>query len=429
MQPSNHPLHLQYINKQFPTKRNSKHSKNITTMNTLNIMKTLKGFSLSIIATIALFFAIDFQSNAKGGETDSTVISIDKRNQTLLNQSNNRTLKENIQDLFQKSGMTLDDDTWRGIRRIVNSDLNKDTLLVITQNDKTIKVVINTNTKGDNKTINSDSNWEKRSKDKKDKEVSVGLNGVVVKDGNDEVRVGWNGVYVNDGGKETNITLGDSTKRNRRDREFSSRSGFNIYLGLNSFTNASSIVAPYMSKDFELSPFGSRYFAMGWTRSGTISKGSNAAFKISYGLEFSWYNFMFENDNYLVKNNDNIAFRNYQDAQGNVVKLCRNKLTVANINIPVMPYVAFKKSSTVTYIAAGGYVGYRLDSYTKTKEDDSGKKQWNHSSFFLNNVRYGLAFELGLKNFPDLFVNYDLNNMFQDGRAPKVGGISFGIRL
>jgi hypothetical protein len=396
-------------------------------MNTLITMKMLKGFSFSIIATIALIFAIDFQANAGISETDSTIISIDKRNQTLLNQQNNRTLKENIQDLFQKSGMTLDDDTWRGIRRIVNSDLSKDTLLVITQNDKTIKVVINTNTKGENRTTNDNGNSERRNG--KDKEVSVGLGGVVVKDGKDEVRVGWNGVYVNDGGKETSIMLGDSAKRNRRDREFSSRSGFNIYFGFNAFTNTSSIGGGYNAKDFELSPFGSRYFGFGWTRSGTISKGTNAAFKISYGLEVSWYNFMFENNNYLVKNTNEIGFRNYADAQGNVIPLCRNKLTVANINIPVMPYVAFKKSSTITYIAAGGYVGYRLDSYTKTKEEDSGKKEWNHGSFFLNNLRYGLAFELGLKNFPDLFVNYDLNNMFQDGRGPKVGGISFGIRL
>jgi Outer membrane protein beta-barrel domain len=396
-------------------------------MNTLITMKMLKRFSLSIIATLALIIAIDFEANAKVSETDSTIISIDKRNQTLLNQQNNRTLKENIQDLFQKSGMTLDDDTWRGIRRIVNSDLNKDTLLVITQNDKTIKVVINTNTKGENRTINDNGNTERRNG--KDKEVSVGLGGVVVKDGKDEVRVGWNGVYVNDGGKETNIMIGDSAKRNRRDREFSSRSGFNIYFGFNAFTNTSSITGGYNPKDFELSPFGSRYFGFGWTRSGTISKGKNAAFKISYGLEVSWYNFMFENNNYLVKNTNEIGFKNYADAQGNVIPLCRNKLTVANLNIPVMPYVAFKKNSTITYIAAGGYVGYRLDSYTKTKEEDSGKKEWNHSSFFLNNLRYGLAFELGLKNFPDLFVNYDLNNMFQDGRGPKVGGISFGIRL
>ena len=291
-------------------------------MNTLITMKSLKGFSLSIIATLALIFASDFQGIAKVSETDSTIISIDKRNQTLLNQQNNRTLKENIQDLFQKSGMTLDDDTWRGIRRIVNSDLNKDTLLVITQSDKTIKIVINTNTKGENRTINDNGNTERRNG--KDKEVSVGLGGVVVKDGKDEVRVGWNGVYVNDGGKKTSVMLGDSAKRNRRDREFSSRSGFNIYFGFDALTNTSSLSVAD-AKNFELSPFGSRYFGFGWTRSGTISKGTNAAFKISYGLEVSWYNFMFENNNFLVKNTNEIGFANYQNAQGNVAELCRNK--------------------------------------------------------------------------------------------------------
>ena len=396
-------------------------------MKTKTTMKTLKGISYSIIATIALIFSFNTQASAHGGEIDSTVISIDKRNQTLLNQKNNKTLRENLQELFTKSGMSLDDDTWRGIRRIVNSDLNKDTLLVITQDNKSIKVVINTDSKNtNNESVNTERNGSK------DKQVKVGLGGVVVKDGNDEVRVGWNGVYVNENGKETSVTLRDSSRTNKKDRSFNSRSGFNIYLGLNSFTNTGSISAPNNSKDYELSPFGSRYFGFGWTRSGLVSKGTNAAFKISYGLEFSWYNFMFENNNFIVKGNDKVEFQNYPDNSKNPVTpiaLCRNKLTVANINIPIMPYVAFKKGSTISYIAAGGYVGYRLDSYTKTKEDDSGKKQWNHGSFFLNNVRYGLAFELGLKDFPDLFVNYDMNNLFQDGRGPKVGGLSFGIRL
>ena len=390
-------------------------------------MKTLKRISYSIIATIVLIFSINAQVLANGVKVDSTVISIDKRNQTLLNQKNNRTLRENLQELFTKSGISLDDDTWKGIRRIVNSDLNKDTLLVITQDSKSIRIVINTNAKnGSNDSTNTENKEQKSGH--KDKQVKVGLGGVVVKDGNDEVRVGWNGVYVNENGKETNITLRDTIKNSKKDRSFNSRSGFNIYLGLNSFTNTGSIAAPYSSKDFELSPLGSRYIGFGWTRSGTISKGTNTAFKISYGLELSWYNFMLENDAFFVKGNDNIGFSDYQNA-GKQVALSRNKLTIANINLPVMPYIAFKKGSTITYIAAGGYVGYRLDSYTKTKEDDGGKKQWNHSSFFLNNVRYGLAFELGLKNFPDLFINYDLSNLFQDGRGPKVGGLSFGIRL
>jgi hypothetical protein len=399
-------------------------------MKTTTTMKTLKGFSYSIIATLAFIFSFNTQTLASKGEADSTVISIDKRNQTLLNQKNNKTLRENLQELFTKSGMSLDDDTWRGIRRIVNSDLNRDTLLVITQDSKSIKVVINTDSKnGSNDSANTERN---SNKDKQNTGVTLDKDGLIVKSGvKHEVRISTNGVYVNDGGEETKIVLRDSSNIKRRDRSFNSRSGFNVYLGLNSFTNTSSILSTD-SKNYELSPFGSRYFGFGWTRSGTVSKGTNAAFKISYGLEFSWNNFMFENNNFIVKGTDKVEFQNYPDNSKNPVvpvELCRNKLTIANVNIPVMPYVAFKKGSTITYIAAGGYVGYRLDSYTKTKEDDSGKKQWNHSSFFLNNVRYGLAFELGLKDFPDLFVNYDMNNLFQDGRGPKVGGLSFGVRL
>ncbi|MDI9866620.1 outer membrane beta-barrel protein [Flectobacillus sp. DC10W] len=375
---------------------------------------------------IAFFMVSAIQPTiARNTETDSTVIKIDKRNQTVLEGGKpNVSLKEDIQALFQKSGMTLDDATWIGIRRVVNSDITKDTVLVISQNNKTINVAIKANAPS-NATINSGSSGNKGSKGG----VSVGLGGVHIQDGRDEVHVSVNGVVVKDGSEETRVMWRDTAKVARRNGEFASRSGFNIYFGLNSFTNTGSISGVYNTKDFELSPFGSRYFGFGWTRSAAISKGSSAALKISYGLEFSWYNFMYENNRYEVKGNNNIEFKDYVDDKGQPVDLSRNKLTVAYINLPVMPYVAFKKSSTVTYIGFGGYVGYRLDSYTKTKESDSGRKLWNHSSFYLNNLRYGLAFELGLKDFPDLFVNYDLSQLYQTGYGPKISGLSFGIRF
>jgi len=400
-------------------------------MKPLIAMKMLKEISCSMITIIIFIFSINSQVLANGGEADSTVISIDKRNQTLLNQKNNKTLRENLQELFIKSGMSLDDDTWRGIRRIVNSDLNKDTLFVIIQDSRSIKVIINTDSKNGSNESGKAENKEigRENKDRQTNGIIFDKDGLIVKSGvKHEVRISTNGVYVNDGGSETKIVLRDSVQMQQRDRSFNSRSGFNIYFGLNSFTNTGSI-SSIDSKNYELSPFGSRYFGFGWTRSGTISKGTNFAFKISYGLAFSWYNFMLENNVIFVKGNDKVEFTDFKNNKGDQIALSRNKLTIANINIPVMPYVAFKKGSIITYIAAGGYVGYRVDSYTKIKESDSGHKEWNHSSFFLNNVRYGLAFELGLKNFPDLFVNYDLSNLYQDGRGSKVGGLSFGIRL
>ncbi|MEA5137518.1 porin family protein [Arcicella rigui] len=399
-------------------------------METINRKSIVKTFTNSFFVSILFLFVTSFQSLAN--DKDSTVINIDKRNQTLLDSKNpNKSLREDLQELFQKNGMTLDDETWKGIRRVVNSDLSKDTILVISQNNKSIKVAINAKVEDSNRNepSNGSSSSKKNYNMNNNTNVKIGLNGVHVIDGNEEVHVSFNGVQVKDGDEEINVMLKDTAKRNRREYGFNSRSGFNIYFGFNGFSNTGSISGIYNSKDFELSPFGSRYFGFGWTRSGMISRGTNAALKISYGLEVSWNNYMFENNNYLVKGANNVEFANYKDNQGNVIPLSRNKLTVANINIPVMPYVAFKKGSVVTYVAAGGYVGYRLDSYTKTKEEDNGHKEWNHSSFYVNNFRYGLAFELGLKNFPDLFLNYDMNNLFQDGRGPKIGGVSFGIRL
>lgn len=403
-------------------------------METFRIKSVVSKITFSIIFSIFVSSITSFKSSAKSNEADSTVINIDKRNQTLVNSKNpNRSLKEDLQELFQKNGMNLDDDTWKGIRRVVNSELSKDTVLVITQNNKSINVAINAKTDETVASSNASTGQSSRrvynGNSNNGSNVKIGLGGVHVKDGSDEVHVSWNGVLVKDGNDEVKVMLKDSAKVNKREQGFSSRSGFNIYFGFNSFANTGSISGIYNSKDFELSPFGSRYFGFGWTRSGMISKGTKAALKISYGLEVSWNNYMFENNNYLVKGGNNIEFANYPDSKGNVIPLSRNKLTVANINIPVMPYVAFKKGSVVTYVAAGGYIGYRIDSYTKTKEEDSGDKNWNHSSFYLNNLRYGLAFELGLKNFPDLFVNYDMNKLFQDGRGPGISGVSFGIRL
>ena len=92
-----------------------------------------------------------------------------------------------------------------------------------------------------------------------------------------------------------------------------------------------------------------------------------------------------------------------------------------------MPTVSFN-GSFISYISAGGYVGYRLGGYSKIKYPD-GKKDKERSNYYLNDFRYGAAFELGIKNFPDFFVHYDMNNLFQDNRGPAVKLINFGIRF
>jgi hypothetical protein len=96
--------------------------------------------------------------------------------------------------------------------------------------------------------------------------------------------------------------------------------------------------------------------------------------------------------------------------------------------VPFIPYIAFKKGKAFEYIGVGGYVGYRLNSHSKVKYSGGGKdKEFNN--FYLNDFRYGLTAQLGINNFPDLFFNYDFNDLFQNGRGPKVNAVSFGIKF
>jgi Outer membrane protein beta-barrel domain len=389
-------------------------------------------------AILALVCFVSFTSKnfAKKSETDSTIINVDKRNQVVVGKNNNQTLRENIQALMAEKGMTLNDETWKGIRKVINSDIEKDTLIVITQDGKSVNIAINTSKMSENKQSGTNSG---NSSDKKS--VKIGLNGVHVIDGTDEVHVSLNGVQVKNGNTdEVNIRIRSNDKNDTTDVKskkvggFHSRNGFNLYLGLNSYTGTGSITktAEYSPTDFELSALGSRFVAFGWTRSVTLSRGTKSALKMNYGLEFSWNNFMFDTSKdqskVISKGTNGVKFTDYQ-IDGKNVELCKSKMTAAYLNFPVMFYIAGKRDSKFNYIGFGGHVGYLLDSYTKTKEDATGNKQHDHSSLFLNKTRYGLDFEINVENFPTLFVNYDLNTLFQDNRGPKLNTISFGIRL
>lgn len=379
---------------------------------------------LSIIAIFitAVQFCLSFNLKAMRSQLDSTVINIDKRNQLVLNSKNTKgSLREDLTLVFSKHGVILDDETWKQIRGIVNSDLDKDTVIVVSNGGKKVQIGFKNITfdKFKNKS-KIDTLFEKRTE-----RVLVTPEG----------RVDIGNIHVDPDGTvdvgNIHINSNGTVKIHKRDslNHFANRAGFNLYFGLNTFGGTSSIAGNYNATNFELSPLGSRYFGMGFVRSTTLLQTATKSFRLSYGLELSWQNYMFENNTVLTKGTNSISFYTYLDDNGKQVALSRNKLTIASLMLPVMPYIAFKKSSFIQFVGLGGYLGYRIDSYTKTKEDDSGHKQWNHNSFFLNPIRYGVSFELGIKALPVLFFNYDLSNVFQNDKGPKINGINFGIRI
>lgn len=195
------------------------------------------------------------------------------------------------------------------------------------------------------------------------------------------------------------------------------KSDLEVSLGLNTFAGKNA----QTTNGYELRPLGSRFVSLGAMHRFRILSGPKTALALKTGLEVSWNNFMLEGNRVISTTGGHVAFTDSD------VPLAKSKLTVAYLNIPVMPTVVFRKGA-VSHISLGGYAGMRLDSYTKTKTQ-SGSKDRDHGRYFVNNFRYGVGMSVGFRCVGTVFAEYDLNKVFEAGKGPQVSAVNFGIRL
>ena len=210
--------------------------------------------------------------------------------------------------------------------------------------------------------------------------------------------------------------------------------GMNNYLENGDFSDANG--APYAVR-----PWGSWYVALGWSRANYVSR----TLFFEWGGNFSWYNFKLEDDQILIHKGPDMVEFNPLPSEYNGKK---SKLTASFFNVSFVPMFDFShnkrkvkslESGSIKIenykkqgfkIGVGVYGGYRLGSHSKIKfrKDGDTDKDKEHSSFYLQNWRYGLRMRMGIKSL-DLFFNYDLNDLFSEGRGPELNAFSFGIIL
>jgi hypothetical protein len=272
------------------------------------------------------------------------------------------------------------------------------------------------------------NNYLKNSQDKTEKDyVRIGLRGIHIKDGDTRVTINSGGVEVNENGSSDSTYRRTGKRFYRANRNSSPRKGFNIAVGLNTY-GSNEATANYNKEDYALKPFGSRFISLGYIASTTLARGENARFHLDFGIDFSWYNLMFDSNNTISKNDQRVEFIPVVDDASKPVEMKKTKLVVPYVNLSFMPTVSFPHSF-ISYLSAGVYGGYRIGSYTKLRREGSKDKDHVRKNFYLEDLRYGLAAEIGIRNFPDLFVNYDLNNLYEANRGPAVRMLSFGVRL
>ncbi len=374
--------------------------------------------------------------SAKEGQ-DSLLLKIDKRNQTLIGaKDSNRTLREELEKAFDKKGIVLTDSLWQTIRQTIKSEADGDSSLSVQIGNQKVRIAIyrsplRGSVTSQESLVASQESWKNSGKKE---EVRIGLDGVHVKDGNEETHVTWDGVYHRDGKEVTKVIWGkDSTKVKRPN--LYSRRGLDFNLGLNTLMGGEPEIAvaypgaPAYVPNFTLDPLGSRYASLGISRFVTLSEGKKSAFRLGYGLEIDWYNFRFDHNRIATKGPNGVQFNTITSSTGKEIVMSKNKMSVSYLTLPIMPHFSFDKKSAVQMIAIGGYVSYRIDTWTKAVEEESGNLRKETTNLYVNPFRYGLRAEFALRHFPDLFFSYDLSPLFESGKSQEMRGLAFGIRL
>jgi hypothetical protein len=212
------------------------------------------------------------------------------------------------------------------------------------------------------------------------------------------------------------------------------RSSFNVDVGMNNYLEGGKF--PDASNQlYTVKPWGSWYVGLNSIWRTRIAR----KFFLEWGGGVSWYNFKFSDPTTVLSKDDNgVIFS--QDPRN--VDLRKSKLTVTYINISAVPMIDFGDNSRkYTFFDGGGkassfrfgvgpYAGYRIDSYTKQMYYENGDKfrTHDHDNFYLNNLRYGLRLQVGFRD-TEVFFNYDMNELFTEGKGPKLNAFSFGITL
>lgn len=223
----------------------------------------------------------------------------------------------------------------------------------------------------------------------------------------------------------------DKWTRSRRGGIGRTWQSYNIDLGTNNYIVNSQF--PDGSEPYAVRPWGSWYVGLNSVQRTKLGRNVFA----EWSLGVSWYSFKFQEHNTaLLADETGVHF--IEDMRD--VGFSKSKLSATFINASLVPVLDFGEHSRKPRIweghgdgfrlGIGPYVGYRISSKTKLvyKEDGNKEKQKDHDSFYLNNLRYGVRLQIGVRS-TDLFVNYDMNELFVEGKGPKLNAISFGLIL
>lgn len=225
----------------------------------------------------------------------------------------------------------------------------------------------------------------------------------------------------------------DNKDIQRKFRHRATHHSFNFDVGTNNFLEKGKFPDASGSQ-YAVRPWGSWYIGVNSIQRTHVG----GKLFIEWGVGASWYNFKFQDDATLITKDDNDVQGTYFNKDTRDVSFIKSKLTVSYINASFVPMIDvggynrkarfWNSHNSAFRFGVGPYAGYRIGSHTKQvyKENGDREKDKNRDNFYLNNFRYGVRVQLGIRS-TDFFFNYDLSELFATNKGPKLNAFSFGV--
>lgn len=149
-------------------------------------------------------------------------------------------------------------------------------------------------------------------------------------------------------------------------------------------------------------------------------------FGLVSGVGFEFNNYKFKNSNFLRKDSGMIVG---EDAGFEFIK---SKLSCTYFKIPLL--LEFQTNSGTNrksfHITAGAAFGVRIGAHSKYKYEFEGAnvKRKSRNDHYLNPYRAEAIFKIGWNNI-NIFAQYSLLPLFEEGKGPELYPISVGLTL
>lgn len=219
--------------------------------------------------------------------------------------------------------------------------------------------------------------------------------------------------------------------------DHSTLKSLNFELGMNNFLSNGEF--PSSSDLYQVKPLSSLYAGLVWNHTSYVA----GPLYLDWGGGFSWYNFKFENA--ATRLDPNGGQLNFTEATG-LNSIIKSKLKVTYFTFQAIPMLDFGKGKRLVRrfveddvrvgvsqrrgfrFGVGPYVGLRLSNKAKYiyRNDEGRQKDKEKGGFFVNDFRYGLRAQIGINGF-DMFMTYDMNELFEEGKGPQLNPITIGV--